>query len=64
MFEVSERIGKISGIEKPYFFLTPMIPVWPLNLFCELLEKNALPKYYYEGGQRPTKLPVEANPVK
>lgn len=64
MFEVSERIGKISGIEKPYFFLTPMIPVWPLNLFCELLEKNALPKYYYEGGERPTKLPVEANPVK
>ncbi|HSV49366.1 MAG TPA: Lrp/AsnC family transcriptional regulator [Candidatus Acidoferrales bacterium] len=49
MFEVTERISKIAGIEKPFFFLTPMIPVWPLNLFAALLETNVMPKYYWNG---------------
>ncbi|MGE5554966.1 MAG: Lrp/AsnC family transcriptional regulator [Methanocella sp.] len=47
MFDVSERISKISGIEKPYFFLTPMVPSWPFNLFSSLLEADVMPKYYY-----------------
>ena len=46
MFEVSEQISRINGIEKPYFFLTPMIPSWPLNLFPSLLEHDSMPKYW------------------
>lgn len=48
MFEVSEQISRIGGIEKPYFFLTPMVPTWPLNLFSELLEKDTFSKFYYK----------------
>ena len=47
MFEVSERIRKIEGLEKPDMFLTPMPPSWPFNLFPSLLENEAMqPKYW------------------
>ena len=46
MFEVSEQISRINGIEKSYFFLAPMIPSWPLNLFPSLLEHDSMPKYW------------------
>ena len=46
MFEVSERISKISGLEKPDFFVTPMMPAWPLNLFTAMLEDKNMPKYW------------------
>jgi DNA-binding Lrp family transcriptional regulator len=53
MFEVSEQISRINGIEKPYFFLTPMVPCWPFSLFASLLEKDVMPKYFIVG---PSKL--------
>ena len=46
MFEVSEYISKINGLEKPDICLTPMLPAWPLNLFPSLLETNVMPKYW------------------
>ena len=46
MFEVSEQISKITGLEKPDICLTPMLPAWPLNLFPSLLENGAMPKYW------------------
>jgi hypothetical protein len=33
MFEISERISKSNGSEKPNVFVTPILPTWPLNLF-------------------------------
>ncbi len=46
MFEVSERISKINGLEKPDVFLTPMMPAWPLNLFTSMLEEKEMPKFW------------------
>jgi len=46
MFEVSEYISKINGLEKPDICLTPMLPAWPLNLFPSLLETDVMPKYW------------------
>ena len=47
LFEASEQIRKIEGLEKPDIFLTPVLPAWPLNLFPSLLENNAMqPKYW------------------
>jgi Lrp/AsnC family transcriptional regulator for asnA, asnC and gidA len=46
MFEVSEQISKINGLEKPDICLTPMLPAWPLNLFPSLLENDVMPKYW------------------
>jgi len=46
MFEISERIRNINGLEKPDFFVTPMIPSWPLNLFGSMLEEKGMPKYW------------------
>jgi Lrp/AsnC family transcriptional regulator for asnA, asnC and gidA len=60
MFEISEQISKISGIEKPYFFLMPMIKRWPFNLFAPMLESGSMPKYFINRPQEPPKEPVEA----
>ncbi len=46
MFEVSEYISKINGLEKPDICLTPMLPAWPLNLFPSLIETDVMPKYW------------------
>ena len=48
MFEVKEKIRKISGLGNPDFFMTPMLPSWPLNLFPSLLENEVMPKYWAE----------------
>lgn len=53
MFEISEQISKINGIEKPYFFLMPMIKRWPFNLFAPMLESESMPKYFINGSNRP-----------
>ncbi len=58
MFEVSDQISRISGLEKPDVVLTPMLPAWPLNLFTELLDNKDMPKFW-----RPKfieKVPIEA----
>jgi DNA-binding Lrp family transcriptional regulator len=56
MFEVSEQISKINGLEKPDVFITPMLPSWPLNLFPSLLESEAMPKYWpVESNKKPRK---------
>lgn len=67
MFDVSEKISKISGIEKPYFFLTPMVHSWPFNLFSSLLETDVMPKYYFGPdlklpGRLPSNHPATYNP--
>jgi Lrp/AsnC family transcriptional regulator for asnA, asnC and gidA len=46
MFEVSAKISKINGLEKPDFFVTPMMSAWPLNLFSSMLEEKGMPKYW------------------
>ena len=47
LFEVSEQLRKIDGLEKPDVFITPVMPSWPLNLFPSLLENQAMqPKYW------------------
>ena len=48
MFEVTEKIRKISGIETTRIILTPLPPSWPLNLFPSLLESESMPKYWRE----------------
>ena len=48
MFEAKEKIRKISGLENPDVFITPMPPTWPLNLFPSLLESEVMPKYWSE----------------
>ncbi len=47
MFEVTEKISKISGLEKPDLFITPMLPAWPLNLFSAMLKGTEMPKYWH-----------------
>ena len=46
LFEVTEQIGKINGLERPDVFVTPLPPSWPLNLFASLLESENMPKYW------------------
>jgi hypothetical protein len=47
LFEVNEKIGRISGIETIEAFLTPLPPSWPLNLFPSLIENETMqPKYW------------------
>ncbi len=46
MFEAEEKIRKISGLETPDVFLTPLPSAWPLNLFPSLLENEVMPKYW------------------
>jgi Lrp/AsnC family transcriptional regulator for asnA, asnC and gidA len=48
MFEITEKIREISGIETPDTVLTPIMPSWPLNLFSPLLESGEMPKYWSE----------------
>ncbi len=48
MFEVRQKLSKISGLDKPDVNLTPMVKSWPLHLFSSLLESDAMPKYYEE----------------
>ena len=58
MFEISNRISKISGLEKPDFFVTPMLPAWPLNLFPAMLEEEDMPKFWLgKPGQKIPNLP-------
>ncbi len=46
-FEISERIRRMSGIEKTESILSPVLPAWPLNLFPSLLQSEAMqPKYW------------------
>ncbi len=47
MFEVSEQISKINGLEKPDVILTPMLIAWPLNLFTELLDNSEMPRFWH-----------------
>ena len=57
MFEVSEQISKINGLENPDVFITPMLPSWPLNLFPSLLENEVMPKYWpVESNKKPLKI--------
>jgi DNA-binding Lrp family transcriptional regulator len=46
LFEAKEKIRQISGLEKIDIYLTPVMPVWPLNLFPALLESEVMPKYW------------------
>lgn len=46
LFETKEKIRQISGLEKIDVFLSPIMPVWPLNLFPALLESEVMPKYW------------------
>lgn len=46
LFEAKQKIRQISGIEKIDEYLTPIAPVWPLNLFPALLESEVMPKYW------------------
>ncbi len=47
LFESIEKIRRISGIEAIEFFVIPMPPSWPLNLFPSLLESEYMkPKYW------------------
>ena len=46
LFDTQEKINKISCLEKHDFFITPMVPSWPLNLFPSLIESEVLPKYW------------------
>jgi len=48
MFEVRQKLNKISGLDKPEVAITPMVKSWPLHLFSSLLESEAMPKYYEE----------------
>jgi Lrp/AsnC family transcriptional regulator for asnA, asnC and gidA len=62
MFEVSDRISKINGLEKPDFFMTPMFPAWPLNLFPAMLEEKEMPKYWLgKPSQKALKGTLQAN---
>jgi Lrp/AsnC family transcriptional regulator for asnA, asnC and gidA len=48
LFKVTEQIRRIQGIEKTETFLTPLVPVWPLNLFSSLLQtENMQPKFAF-----------------
>jgi len=58
MFEISDRICKIPGLEKPDSFITPMLPAWPLNLFPAMLEDSEMPKFWLgKPGQKKPNLP-------
>ena len=46
MFQLTEQISKIEGLEKPDIYISPMMPTWPLNLFPSLLESEEMPKYW------------------
>jgi len=47
LFQVSEQIRRISGIEKTEIIVTPALPAWPLNLFPSLLKSEVIqPKYW------------------
>ncbi len=46
MFQITEQISKIDGIEKPDIYISPMMPSWPLNLFPSLIENTTMPKYW------------------
>jgi Lrp/AsnC family transcriptional regulator for asnA, asnC and gidA len=47
LFEVNEKIRRISGVETAETFLTKMPPSWPLNLFPSLIDNEAIqPKYW------------------
>jgi DNA-binding Lrp family transcriptional regulator len=46
MFQITEQISKIEGLETPDVYITPMMPSWPLNLFPSLLKNEAMPKYW------------------
>lgn len=48
MFEVTEKIRKINGVETTRIIVTPLPPSWPLNLFPSLLEGETMPKYWHE----------------
>ncbi len=47
LFRVSEKIHRISGIEKTEIIVGPTLPAWPLNLFPSLLKSEVIqPKYW------------------
>jgi DNA-binding Lrp family transcriptional regulator len=52
-FDVLEQIRRIQGIEKTETFLTPPVPVWPLNLFPSLLQSEMMrPKFAFENPEQ------------
>jgi hypothetical protein len=40
LFKCKEQIRKIEGVEQTEYFLGPIYPKWPLNLFPFLLERK------------------------
>ncbi len=48
MFDVTEKIRTISGVETIRTILSRLPPSWPLNLFPSLLEGECMPKYFKE----------------
>jgi DNA-binding Lrp family transcriptional regulator len=48
-FNAQEQIRRIPDIEKTQMILTPIVPVWPLNLFPSLLENKFMrPKFAFK----------------
>lgn len=48
-FNAQEKIRRIPYIEKTQMILTPIVPVWPLNLFPSLLQNKFMrPKFAFE----------------
>jgi DNA-binding Lrp family transcriptional regulator len=45
MFEVTQQINRINNLE-PVVVLGPSPTAWPLDLFTQLLETGAMPKYW------------------
>jgi len=49
LFNITEQIRRIPGIEITDIFLTPNVPAWPLNLFPSLLQSEFMqPKFAFE----------------
>lgn len=48
LFEIKEKIRQINGLEKIDIYLTPVMPVWPLNLFPALLDSEVMPKHWVD----------------
>lgn len=47
MFDIKNKVMKISGIQAVDIYLTKLPPAWPLNLFPSLLENQCVkPKYW------------------
>lgn len=53
LFELTEQIRRIQGIEKAETVLTRPLPSWPLHLFPSLLQSDLMePKSWLENGEK------------